>query len=233
MNVYDYLKNSIPSDHCQQTRAIDMAKQYLRLHSPNMIVDLGCGTGNTVGFFRDNCPSAKWVGVDIEDSPEVAQRTRSDAEFRTFDGMNIPFEDRTVDFVYSNQVLEHVRYPESLLRSVARILTDDGIFIGQTSHLEPYHSFSYWNFTPFGFKRLCEDAGLDVAELRPGIDGITLTERTFKGRPPEFSRWFADESPYNQDIENQARSTNANNKIINFRKLMLCGQFAFACKPRR
>lgn len=226
-SVYEYLSPSIPNDHCRQTRAIDMALGRLRKLKPGIIMDLGCGTGVTYDVFKQHAPKARWIGVDIEESPEVKQRQRKDAEFVTFDGINIPFDDDYFDMIFSNQVFEHVRHPEALLAEVRRTLSKRGLFIGQTSHLEPYHSYSYWNFTAFGFKRICEDAGLKLVELRPGIDGITLIKRSYLGRPDEYSRWFKEESPLNIEIEENARRQFRRTKIINFRKLMYCGQFAF------
>ena len=226
-SVYEYLSPSIPNDHCRQTRAIDMALGRLKKLKPGIIMDLGCGTGVTYDVFKQHAPKARWIGVDIEESPEVKQRQRKDAEFVTFDGINIPFDDDYFDMIFSNQVFEHVRHPEALLAEVRRTLSKRGLFIGQTSHLEPYHSYSYWNFTAFGFKRICEDAGLKLVELRPGIDGITLIKRSYLGRPDEYSRWFKEESPLNIEIEENARRQFRRTKIINFRKLMYCGQFAF------
>ncbi|MEZ5656089.1 MAG: class I SAM-dependent methyltransferase [Sphingobium sp.] len=228
-SIYDLMKEFIPNDHCRQSRASEMAKNIIAKKKPQMIVDLGCGAGNSVDFFRKCAPQARWVGVDIEQSPEVMQRIREDADFLSYNGVDLPFEDGSVDFIYSNQVLEHVRFPERLLRDVRRVLSSDGIFVGQTSQLEPYHSFSYWNFTVFGFTQICRDAGLRITELRPGIDARTLFERTYKGRPPEYSKWFSEESPLNQEIEYNAKLQSKRNSIINFRKLQNCGQFCFVC----
>lgn len=230
-NVYEYLKPSIPGDHCHQSRATDLVSRYVKNNNPKLIMDLGCGVGNTVEYFRRILPESRWVGVDIYESPEVKQRTRSDAEFVSFDGINIPFGDETVDLIYSNQVFEHVRYPERLLQEVRRVLAKNGAFIGQTSQLEPYHSYSYWNFTVFGFKVICEDAGLDLVEIRPGIDAQTLLKRSYLGRPPEYSQWFSKESPLNQEIEGNAKQQKRGAQTINYRKLMNCGQFCFICKP--
>ncbi|MBX3491405.1 MAG: FkbM family methyltransferase [Parvibaculum sp.] len=232
--IYEYLKSSIPADHCRQSRAIDLVIARIRAgFRPAKVLDLGCGAGNTVDFFRSRLPESKWVGVDVEQSPEVATRTRSDATFVTFDGVNLPFADGEFDLIYSNQVLEHVRHPERLLSEVHRVLSPDGFFIGQTSHLEPFHSFSYWNFTAYGFKEICESANLRLVEIRPGIDGITLVKRAYLGRPAEYSRWFAEESPVNVEIEESARKKSRSAQTINYRKLMYCGQFAFACQRKR
>lgn len=232
ISIYDYMKTTLPRDHARQTRAIDIAGELIAHIRPHTIVDLGCGTGGTYDFFKEHAPGIHWIGVDIEESPEVSQRMRRDIEFRTYDGVNLPFADASLDFIFSNQVFEHVRYPEKLLTDINRVLRHGGVFVGQTSQLEPYHSYSFWNFTVYGFKHICEDAGLKVKQFRPGIDGHTLVERAFKGHPEEYSQWFRNESPKNKEIEDLAMAEGLGIHIINFRKLMNCGQFCFVCiKP--
>jgi hypothetical protein len=86
---------------------------------------------------------------------------------------------------------------------------------------------SYWNITPFGFVSLARAAGLEVRELRPGIDGITLTLRAFLGRPPGFDAWWQHESPLNAEIDAWGRSTGRRAALVNLRKLHMCGQYAF------
>ncbi|OIS93909.1 class I SAM-dependent methyltransferase [Brucella cytisi] len=231
LNVYDYLKDSVPNDHCKQTDALSLARAYFEnARHPELIVDLGCGTGRSIDQFNKFLKKSKWIGIDIEASPEVMQRSRSDAEFITFDGIHIPFESNSIEFIYSNQVLEHVRHPERLIAEVARCLTTSGVFIGQTSHLEPYHSFSLWNFTAYGFKRICNDAGLNLLEIRPSLDGLALCERAFSEDKSHFNKWFSIESPLNQKIEAKGVEEGASIKSINMRKLFACGQFAFICK---
>lgn len=232
LDVYKYLEPALPEDHCRQSRATDLVSEHFKTNpAPSSILDLGCGIGSSIDFFRKVIPTAKWVGVDIEASPEVAARQRADEEFHTYDGMNLPFDDNSFDLIYSNQVLEHVRYPDKVLAEVSRVLSPTGSFIGQVSQLEPYHSFSIFNWTIYGFQRVCEENGLSVHLLRPGIDGVTLTERSFKERPDSYSQWFANESPLNEEIERIARKEGRRNKIINYRKLIHCGQFCFRCSP--
>lgn len=227
-DVYEYLKPALPKDHARQSQSTDLVRELKASGwSARNILDLGCGAGNSLDFFRRVYPSAIWTGVDIEKSPEVAERTRADGRFLTFDGTNIPVENESVHLLYSHQVFEHVRHPEILLPDVARVLAKDGFFIGQTSHLEPFHSYSYWNFTVWGWKRICEDAGIEIIKFRPGIDGLTLSQRTYLGRPKSYSKWFSEESPYNEEIERSARSEGKSVAATNFRKLMHCGVFSF------
>ena len=107
------------------------------------------------------------------------------------------------------------------------MLRTGGVLVGSTSQLEPYHSMSYWNITPFGFVALARGAGMQVRELRPGIDGITLTLRSFLGRPSGFDAWWETESPLNSEIDTWGRETGRRAALVNLRKLHMCGQYAF------
>jgi SAM-dependent methyltransferase len=232
IDANEYLRASIPNDHSRQTDAAALVTSFAKAESkPKQVVDLGCGDGRSVDLFAQIMPGAAWLGIDIEESKEVRRRTRKDVKFITFDGVNIPLETGSQELIYSCQVFEHVRYPEQLLRDVGRCLAPHGVLIGQTSHLEPYHSHSIWNFTPYGFKRICEDAGLELTEIRPGIDALTLCERSFSGARSAYNRWFSEESPKNVIIEERGKLDGMSPRSINARKLLACGQFSFICRP--
>jgi len=229
--LIDELK--IPSDHAGQIRVSTILEK-LFAEQPEMtsVMDLGCGEGNSIDFFRRLKPDIHWVGLDIEASPEVAQRARADAEFYSFDGVHIPFATEHFDLIYCNQVMEHVRRPLELLAEAARVLKSNGWFVGSTSHLEPYHSFSFWNYTPYGFKQLLDEAGFEVLEMRPGIDAMTLLARTGLGKPKFFSRWWQSESPLNRMIGMVGRVLGKDKREINLAKMMLCGQFCFSARKK-
>lgn len=222
----------MPSDHAEQTLADRYAERAVGRpdHGPWRVLDLGCGTGSSVDVFRARDPAVQWVGIDIPGSPEASFRTRRDARFETFDGVAMPFEDGTFDLVYCKQVLEHVRHPEPLLAEVGRVLAPGGWFAGSTSQLEPYHSLSLWNYTPFGIVRLLERAGLRAVELRPGIDGLTLTAWRLAGGHRCFDRWWGRESPLNRALDACARVLRADPQSVNATKLLFCGQFAFLAR---
>jgi SAM-dependent methyltransferase len=170
------------------------------------------------------------VGVDIEESPEVSERVRGDAEFVTFDGRTLPFDDASFELVYCKQVLEHVERPHELLGEVARVLEPGGWLAGSTSQLEAFHSRSIFNPTPYGLTRAAEDAGLEVLELRPVIDGFTLVAWRALGLPPFFHRWWARESPPYRVIELAAWAARLDARARNQIKLVLAGQFAFLAR---
>lgn len=225
-DLVEVLGERIPDDHARQALADD----YIARLAPESVIDLGCGEGGSVDQFRSVRPGVRWLGVDVESSPEVARRSRTDAEFRTFDGVNIPAEDGSFAAVYCKQVLEHVRDPAPLLRDVARVLEPGGTFFGSTSQLEPFHSLSTWNYTPHGLALLLEGAGLEVVELRPGIDSLTLIANRGLGMPRFTNRWWSSESPLNRAIDLFGRARRLDARSVNAIKLLFCGQFCFLAR---
>jgi len=227
----ELLRSSLPTDHARQTLADYYIEREVgrKRARPWRVLDLGCGSGSSIDFFRARDPSVQWVGLDVADPPQRASRT--DAEFVTFNGVAIPFDDESFDLVYCKQVLEHVRYPVPLLAHVRRVLAPGGYFAGSTSQLEPFHALSMWNYTPVGFSELVHEAGLSLLELRPGLDGLVLIARRLMRQGPPFDRWWArwwgDRSPLNRLIDAYGRARGMDVRMVNATKLLFCGQFAF------
>jgi SAM-dependent methyltransferase len=226
-DLLEVLGDAVPRSRVRQALADD----YIPRIASGSVIDLGCGTGDSVDQFRSVNPDVRWVGVDIEASPEVALRRRTDAEFVTFDGVTLPFEDASFDTVYCKQVLEHVRSPGPLLAEVARVLRPGGAFAGSTSQLEPFHSYSTWNYTPYGLKLLLEEAGMSLEEVRPGIDSLALIVNRGAGMRRVTRRWWAVESPLNRVADAFGRLRGLDPVRVNAIKLLLCGQFAFMARP--
>ena len=230
-DLVELLGERIPADHHRQTLADDLLLAHYaplaRAGEGDRVLDLGCGAGDSVEQFRSLNPNVSWLGVDLEASPEVATRTRTDAEFRTFDGRSIPADDGSIDVVYCKQVLEHVADPSALIADVARVLRPGGWFMGSTSQLEPYHSLSVGNITPYGLGQLLGQAGMELAEVRPGLDGVTLIVHRALGMPAITRRYWARESPPNRLIGLAARARRLDVRQANAIKLLVCGQYAF------
>ena len=226
----ELLGDRIPADHSRQVLADHYAERLLGGRARARVMDLGCGSGDSVDLFRSLDAAVDWVGVDIVVSPEVAAGTRSDAQFVSFDGRHLPFEDASFDLVYCKQVLEHVDHPRELVAEAARVLKPSAHLCGSTSQLEAFHSRSTLNWTPYGFTRIAEDAGLEMVELRPVIDGFTLVAWRALGLPRYFHRWWARESPPYRVIELAARAARLDARTRNQIKLVLAGQFAFLAR---
>ncbi len=232
------LGDAVPSDHARQTLAESYVERALgRVPGrPWRVLDLGCGPGDSVDLFRARDPEVQWIGLDIEGSREVRSRTRTDARFEQFDGVAIPFGDDSFDLVYCKQVLEHVHRPRALIAEVARVLAPHGSFAGSTSQMEPFHSASTFSYTPEGLRWLLQSTGLELVELRPGIDAIALIARRLApqgsaGVDRLWGRWWGNRSPLNRLLDGYGGVRGLDARALNATKLLFCGQFAFAARP--
>lgn len=224
-SLWKLIGTRIPDDHSRQVTSLYYLRQALTgSDAPMLMVDLGCGAGATAQLAREIRPGIEWIGVDIHES-EPAKAIEGE-KVLLYDGVNLPFEDDSVPLIYTNQVMEHVRHPEALLRDIQRVLTPGGVFVGSTSQLEPYHAWSFWNYTVYGFQTIVEDAGLTLEEIRPGIDGISLVQRHWFGRRKEHGHWFQ-RSPLNEEIDRWGARSERRPALVNLRKLEFAGQFSY------
>jgi len=228
VEVRDLLGRCVPNDHSRQV-VPEYFADYVLSHNPNVhtVVDLGSGTGGSVDYFRKKNPRIQWIGVDITWSPEVSSRTRKDAQFITYDGTRVPLRDNSVDLIYCVQALQCAAHPREVLKEVHRTLKPGGYFVGATAQLEPLTVFSYWNYTVYGFFKIVSDAGLELVEIRPSIDSLTLIVRRGLRRPAFFKVFWTHESPLNFLIGVLGRLLRKNHAWINSFKLLFCGQFCF------
>ena len=189
------------------------------------VLDLGCGDGRSFDWFQRSFTQFSWTGLDIEDSPEVRSRRRQDCTFQSYNGVDIPFPDQSFDVVFSNQVFEHVRHPERLLAEVRRVLSPGGLFVGSVSYLEPYHSYSLFNFTPYGWYQINQASGLVPELMAAGIDALSLIRRSIDRQVEERSWWTL--SPLNQQIlADPALSIQEKN----YKMLMYAGHIVFVSR---
>jgi len=96
------------------------------------ILDLGCRTG---AFTRNFLEGNEVVGLDVDRvALDVAaglgiEPVLSDVE------APLPFPDESFDAVIAGEVLEHVRFPLSVLREVERVLRPGGVLVGSVPNV--------------------------------------------------------------------------------------------------
>ena len=221
---------ALPDDHAGQAIAQDMAALALRDAASPAVLDVGCGAGASVDLFRGLAPGARWVGVDVADSPEVRQRTRTDADFHTFDGVNLPFGDESFDLVYCTQVLEHVRRPAPLLADMSRVLRPGDGSPDPRRRWSPSTPAAPSTTPRTAWPSSWRRRGSKVCQLRPSIDALTLIARRGLGGPAFFDRWWTTESPLNRAIGLFGRVRGLDVRGVNAAKLLFAGHVAFAAR---
>jgi SAM-dependent methyltransferase len=85
------------------------------------------------------------------------------------DGSRLPFRDASVETVLATEVLEHVPYPELLVREMARVVKPGGKVLLTVPFMQPLHELpsDYYRFTPSSLRVYAEDAGLEVLSITP------------------------------------------------------------------
>jgi SAM-dependent methyltransferase len=72
---------------------------------------------------------------------------------------SMPYKDATYDYVFADQVLEHVKKPWIAIQEIRRVLKPGGLTVLTTCLLNAVHGvpYDYWRYTPDGLRVLCED----------------------------------------------------------------------------
>jgi SAM-dependent methyltransferase len=106
------------------------------------ILDFGCGEGKRVYQYRSLGFNAFGADIKLTKENYFLRRIHSSPVY------GIPFNDETFDFVFSEQVFEHVQDHSSVLAEICRILKSGGfslhIFPSKYKPIEPHV------FVPFG-----------------------------------------------------------------------------------
>lgn len=111
------------------------------------ILDFGCGNGESVQILNNLGYQA--FGCDIELNKSEDKEILKKKEEKTIRLINqnpyqLPFEDQTFDFVFSNQVFEHVQNYSESISEIKRVLKDDGCCLHNIpSRLSPIESHTF------------------------------------------------------------------------------------------
>jgi SAM-dependent methyltransferase len=213
-------------------------RTYLRAQRPRAgeeLLDFGCGTASRRPLVEKT--GYRWHGLDIPTSTESLARA-DDSDVTLYEGLEIPFDDGRFAAVLSTQTFEHVADPQLTFAELARVLEPGGLLIGSTSHLEAFHSDSTFTYTPALFASLLERNGVELVEIGPGIDGLTLLTRRLVrqfgdiGASDSMAPFFLGDSPLNRLIEQAGERQGAGPEEVNALKLELVGQFHFIAAKR-
>lgn len=112
--------------------AIDIEESYMMSllvppsEGKNKLLDLGCGSGEITRALGDKGYSVR--GVDFSSSAiDIAKKAGIDCQIADLDE-GIPESDGEFDVVWAGDVVEHVFDPIGVLKEVARVLKQGGIF---------------------------------------------------------------------------------------------------------
>ena len=99
--------------------------------TPEVVVDLGCGTGHGAIALARRWPGARVIAADF--APGMLRETaRHDADGRcerlAADARELPLPDASVDLVFSNLMLPWCDDPDAVFAGIARVLRPRGLY---------------------------------------------------------------------------------------------------------
>lgn len=98
------------------------------------LLDIGCGLGSFVRFIKAKFPKLDITGIDfskfaIEKAKELDDRITYHVG-NTY-RMDM-FKDNTFNYVIASEILEHLSYPEKMLKEIKRVLKPGGMVVVST-----------------------------------------------------------------------------------------------------
>lgn len=112
------------------------------------------------------------------------------------DAHMLPFPDNSVDGIFCEAVLEHLRWPHKATAEMFRVLKPGGRIFACTPFMQHYHGYPhhYQNFTLTGHVCMFEDAGYKVTEsgvcVGPMVAMVDLATQFASNLTPRFMRRF-------------------------------------------
>jgi SAM-dependent methyltransferase len=95
---------------------------------PKSVLEIGCGTGNTLRVLRERLPKATLIGMDAFHAGLLHARSRTDARLVEGRIENMPFR-RPFALIGMFDVLEHIEDEVGALHAIRRSLEPDGRLI--------------------------------------------------------------------------------------------------------
>ncbi len=120
-------------------------------------LDVGCDDGHHQRLIEKK--GWRWVGCDI-----IKQRQRG---YIIADALYLPLKSDSIDAVFSNCVLEHMKDPFVAMHEVARVLKPSGRIYMSVAFMEPFHG-SYFHISHWGLEELATRSGLRIIQVEPG-----------------------------------------------------------------
>jgi len=104
------------------------------------LLDLGTHEGEFTERVAARIGSTRTVGIEFIEAHAAVARARGIEIVEADLDEGLPFDDGQFQTVTANQVLEHVRHTDSLLREVRRVLAPAGIACISTNNMASWHN---------------------------------------------------------------------------------------------
>lgn len=122
------------------------------------ILDFGCGRKPYAEIF-ENCN--EYIGLDIQLEEKFNQHLYADVYY---DGVIIPFENKSFDNIVSFDVLQLIENPDNILIELKRVLKDEGNILITVPFvwMEHWDSYDLYRYTVSGVEKILVKNGFSI-----------------------------------------------------------------------
>lgn len=97
---------------------------------PQVIVDLGAGTGYCSDLLQQRYPSSMIISIDIAYEMLITDQVRNRCQNKICaDAYQLPLADHSVDLVFSNMLLPWCSHLEVIFQELCRVIRPDGLLM--------------------------------------------------------------------------------------------------------
>lgn len=153
------------------------------------VLDVGCGTGNQLAANQIEIPSGRWVGLDpFFNMLDVAREKASTIHWVQGDGMHLPFQDSSFDYICNQFSYHHMDRPDLMIAEALRVCRPGGrlVLVNMTPHEMKEGALYEWfpetlgsdleaHPRPEALQRFAEQAGFLRVQLNVQIVGGPAT----------------------------------------------------------
>ena len=106
----------------------------------NRLLEIGCGSGNTLKYIKDNYQCNWAYGVElVHEAAEIA-RSKVDLVIEgDIENIDLPIEPETLDVILCLDVLEHLINPWKVMSKLGVLLKSDGVIIASIPNVRNFH----------------------------------------------------------------------------------------------
>ena len=143
----NYIEKSLQSNPERIENQVDAVKRNSELKDKK-VLDIGCGGGLFLSKMKAN--RAKVIGIELSDSRAFYAKTKHEIEVvkRAVEDSYWEIFTNAFDVITLWDVIEHVNYPFSTLKSAVKMLKKDGILLIDTPCRDAFYhrfgEFTYW-----------------------------------------------------------------------------------------
>lgn len=99
------------------------------------VLEVGCGMGATLGAIKYRYPNSSVYGIELVESVAKLGNANFDIICQDVEEAILPFEEEIFDYIFFGDVLEHLKYPEKVLKEMKRYLKPEGCVIASIPNL--------------------------------------------------------------------------------------------------